>query len=165
MWPYTSKFNRHAKNHSLYTDDRVKDTLRSRPSLLSHINHTQAFLIFLLQVSLLLKILRAKLFFDISLTLTKAAVLCTALQYCESVSCPVGDRIRACIVCAARKFYEKDSGSSLSNHFTFWNQSPMALCFHENKNPCATMKQTLYIYRQSRSCCTATALVSTVAQN
>lgn len=80
MWPYTSKFNPHAKNHSLRADDRVKDTLRSRPSLLSRINHTWAFLIFILYISLLLKILRGKLFFDISLTLTKAAVPCTALQ-------------------------------------------------------------------------------------
>lgn len=45
-WPYTSKFNRHAKNHSLLADDIVKDTLRSRPSLLYHISHTWAYLIF-----------------------------------------------------------------------------------------------------------------------
>lgn len=43
MWPYTSKFNRHSKNHSLLVDDRVKDILRSRPSLLSHISHTWAY--------------------------------------------------------------------------------------------------------------------------
>lgn len=93
MWPYTSKFNPYAKNHSLHADDRVKDTLRSRPSLLSHINHAGAFLIFILLISLLLRILRGNLFFDISLTLTKAAVsFATLLCWRNKVWRPAGER-------------------------------------------------------------------------
>ena len=43
MWPYTSEFNRHAKNHSLLAGDGVGDTLRSGPSLLPVVNHAWAF--------------------------------------------------------------------------------------------------------------------------
>lgn len=71
MWPYTSKFNPHAKNHSLRADDRVKDTLRSRPSLLSRINHSWAFLIFILYISLLLKIQGASYFLTLAWHLPK----------------------------------------------------------------------------------------------
>lgn len=44
--PYTSALNGQVKNHSLLTEP-----WRSRPSLLSHIHHAGAFLIFSLQIS------------------------------------------------------------------------------------------------------------------
>lgn len=72
--PNTFKFNHHAKNHSLLTSVGVKDTRRSGPSLLSHINHDWAFLIFWLEDLSAAPHIMGQLLSDISFTPTEAAV-------------------------------------------------------------------------------------------
>lgn len=88
MWPYTSKFNPHAKNHS----HRAADTRRYLEvqtfTPVPYQSHLGVFNFHTARHSPLPLTLWVKLFFDISITLSKAAVPCSAVLWNSPAAFP-----------------------------------------------------------------------------